>query len=103
MTLKNLRFKHLNLIIKHMDNQIITKQAGRQALSGYWGQYRANPWTSVIAFFTPAIGSILVFFVPPLIVAKIINIFASNNQASLKIVGNYILLLACLWLIGEIL
>lgn len=86
-----------------MDNQIITKQAVRQALSDYWSQYRANPWTSAVAFFTPAIGSILVFFVPPLIVAKIINIFASNNQASLKIVWNYIILFAGLWLIGEIL
>ena len=86
-----------------MNKQIITRQAVNQVLSDYWRQYRSRPWLSIVAFFTPAIGSIFVFFVPPLIVAKIINIFIEQNEISLSTAGVYIALLGGSWLFGEIL
>ena len=86
-----------------MNKQIITRQAVNQVLSDYWRQYRTHSWIAIAAFFTPAIGSIFVFFVPPLIVAKIINIFIEQNEISLSTAGIYIALLGGSWLFGEIL
>ena len=84
-----------------MNKQIITRQAVNQVLSDYWRQYRSRPWLSIVAFFTPAIGSILVFFVPPLIVAKLINIFIAQNSIALDAAIGYIALLGGSWLLGE--
>src|SRR3989338_7934510 len=85
----------------NMNKQIITRQAVNQVLSDYWRQYRSRPWLSIVAFFTPAIGSILVFFVPPLIVAKLINIFIAQNSIALDAAIGYIALLGGSWLLGE--
>src|SRR3990167_824279 len=87
----------------NMNKQIITRQAVNQVLSDYWRQYWTHSWIAIAAFFTPAIGSIFVFFVPPLIVAKIINIFIEQNEISLSTAGVYIALLGGSWLFGEIL
>jgi ATP-binding cassette subfamily B protein len=85
-----------------MDKQIITREAVRQVLSDYWRQYKMHPWFSIIAFLMPAIGTIFVFFVPPLILAKLVNIFIAQGVISLTSVGGYIALLGGLWLLGEI-
>ena len=85
-----------------MDNQAITRQAVRQVLRDYWLRYRAYPWRTTIAVFVPAVGSILVFFVPPLVVAKLIDIFVSQGGISLAATGGYIALLGAFWMLGEI-
>lgn len=85
-----------------MEKQVITKQAIRQVIKDYWQQYKNNPWETFIGFCLPAIGSVLVFFVPPLLVAKIINIVATHGDVSIRTVGLYIGLLGGLWLLGEI-
>ena len=85
-----------------MSSHVITSQAVRQVLSDYWCEYRKYPWRTAIAFFVPAIGTIFVSFVPPLIVAKLIDIFVSKGSISLAEVTGYIGLLGGLWMLGEI-
>lgn len=85
-----------------MDKQIITHEAVHQVLRDYWCQYKMHPWFSIIAFLMPAIGTIFIFFVPPLILAKLVNIFIAQGAISLTSVGEYIVLLGGLWLLGEI-
>jgi ATP-binding cassette, subfamily B, bacterial len=85
-----------------MDKQIITREAVHQVLRDYWHQYKIHPWFSAIAFLMPAIGTIFVFFIPPLILAKLVNIFIAQGVISLTSVGKYIALLGGLWLLGEI-
>ncbi len=85
-----------------MEQDVITKKAVRQVLTDYWRQYRNYPWQSLVAFFLPALGTIFVYFVPPLLVGKIINTFVSQHQISLSAVAVYIALFGGLWLLGEV-
>ena len=85
-----------------MNERLITKQAVHQVLADYWRQYKSWPWTSVLAFLLPALGNVLVFFVPPLIVGKLVDIFGKNNSISLATSKWYIILLGSVWLLGEI-
>lgn len=84
-----------------MEGEVITKQAVLQVLKDYWGQYRAHPWYAGASFILPAIGTVLVFFVPPLIVARILDTFATQGVISLSAVWGYIPLFGGLWLLGE--
>ncbi len=84
-----------------MNKEKITAAAVKQVLLDYWQQYKKHPWNSLAAFLAPAIGSILVFLVPPLIIARLINTFVKNG-ISLHAAWPYILLFAILWLLGEI-
>ncbi len=85
-----------------MESKIITNKAVRQALHDYWQQYKAYPFQSIVAFLMPALGSILVFFVPPLIVAKLVNIFVAEGRIPLIILIKYVSLFGGLWILGEI-
>ncbi|KKQ93514.1 MAG: ABC transporter-related protein [candidate division CPR2 bacterium GW2011_GWC1_39_9] len=87
-----------------MSEKLITKKAVKQVLRDYWAELRLRPWQSTIALIAPGFGSILVFYVPPLIIAKLIDIFVSQQRVSFTLpVIRYIVLFAFLWLIGEIL
>ena len=85
-----------------MSKEVITKKAVNQILSDYWQQYKNSPWQSAIAFFFPAMGSILVLFVPPLILGRLIDIFSTQSKISFHSVSGYIVLLGGLWLLGEV-
>ncbi len=80
----------------------ITRQAVYGVLREYWQQYKVMPWHSAVAFIVPAIGDILVYFIPPLIVARIISIFAAEKTISVGMVWHHILLLGVVWMLGEI-
>ena len=86
---------------EEIEKEIITAKAVRQVLRDYWQQYKAYPLYSGAGFFLPAIGTILIAFVPPLIVAHIINTFVAQGQISLDSVGKYIVLFGGLWFLGE--
>ncbi len=86
-----------------MEREVITKKAIRQVFRDFWDQYRRHPWHSLNAFFLPAIGTILVYFVPPLLIAKILDTFTKHGQISLNLVGIYILSFAGFWVLGEVL
>ncbi len=85
-----------------MDKQTITPDAVRQVLEDYWSQYKMHPWASAIALLLPAVGSIFVFFVPPLIIARLVDIFVERGTIALENAAGYIALLGGLWLLGEI-
>jgi ATP-binding cassette subfamily B protein len=86
-----------------MEKEIITTGAVRQVLRDYTDQYRAYPGYALMSFLMPAIGTILVFFVPPLIVARLINVFVKQGSISPELVWPYIAVFGGLWLSGEIL
>ena len=86
-----------------MNDKVITNMAVYKALNDYWYQYKSNFWQALLAFSLPAIGNIFVYFVPPLILAKIINTFTAQHQISITLVLKYIALFGILWLLGEIL
>ncbi len=78
-------------------------QAVRMAASHYWQQIKAD-WKNVLpAFLFPALGNILVFYLPPLIVAKILLRFSNSSHTDLASFIPYILLFIVLWGSGEML
>ena len=86
-----------------MNDEPISREAVRQVLREYALQYKRHPFYSLGAFLLPAIGNIFVFFVPPLIIARLVNILAAGDTISLTSVSPYIALFAGLWLFGEVL
>lgn len=86
-----------------MEQKVITRQAVLQVLRDYTGEYRRMPFRSAVAFLVPAIGNIFVFFIPPLIVGKLVNLFAGDAPVNQSEVGMYIVLFALSWLFGEVL
>jgi len=85
-----------------MENkQVISRQAVLQVLRDYAGQYRKYPLATAVGFLAPAAGTILIFFVPPLIVGKLINTFAAQGSVSLSSVTGYIALFGGSWFLGE--
>src|SRR3989344_5241081 len=86
-----------------MTDEPISREAVRQVLREYALQYKRHPFYSLGAFLLPAIGNIFVFFVPPLIIARLVNILAAGDTISLTSVSPYIALFAGLWLFGEVL
>lgn len=85
-----------------MDNSSITNKAINRVITDYWNQYKSNYWQVFVAFSLPAIGNILVFFVPPLVLSKIVDIFVIKNKVSFDFVWEYIILFGVLWMLGEI-
>lgn len=86
-----------------MDERYITKESVVRVLKCYWQQYKSYPWQSTFAFLLPSLGTILVFFVPPLILGKIIDTFIKLNSLSIEAVSGYIILLGIAWMTGEFL
>jgi ATP-binding cassette subfamily B protein len=84
-----------------MEKDVITKVAVGQVLKDYRDQYKAHPFMTVFAFVLPAIGNVLVFFVPALVVARIIDMFVARGGVSIQELWWYILLFGGIWLLGE--
>jgi ATP-binding cassette subfamily B protein len=87
---------------KDMSKELISKQAVVMVLQDYWRRYTAFPVRSFFMFVLPAVGTILVFYVPPLIAAKIIDLFATTGTISLSLSIKYIILFGVLWFAGEL-
>ncbi len=85
-----------------MNHGNISSQAVRWVLRNYWHQYRTNPTSTLIGFFLPAIGTIFIFFIPPLILSKIVDTFVKTGTFSIISVQKYIIFFGIFWLIGEI-
>ncbi len=86
-----------------MDDQVITKGAVQQVLRDYREQYRRHWLWALVGFLLPAIGTIFIFFIPPLIVARIINLFIRQGTISIGAVGMYLAIFGSVWLFGEVL
>ena len=76
-------------------------EAVKLATRHYLQQLRHDWITAVPALVLPGIGSILVFYVPPLIVAKIIVTFSNDPHPGVTTLLPYVFWFAGLWLIGE--
>lgn len=85
-----------------MTKESISKAAVRQVLRDYWREYTRRPLRAFIALTFPSVGNIFVFFIPPLIVAGIINTFVAQNRISLSAVSISVMLFGALWLAGEV-
>ncbi len=84
------------------NDKLITRQAVNNVLKAYWEQYKSYPLWTIITLLMPAIGTVCIFFVPPLIIGKIVDMFASNpTGTSLGDVGWLIAGFAGIWLLGE--
>lgn len=55
-----------------------------------------------IGLLVPAVGSILIFFIPPLIVARIIDLTTSQSSQNFESLLPYIALFGATWLLGEV-
>ncbi len=78
----------------------ITKPAVAQVLRDYRKQYAQHPFATAGAFLLPAIGTILVFYIPPLIIGKLVDLFIVHG-IDLAAAWPYIGWFGGLWLIGE--
>lgn len=84
-----------------MKKDLITRQAVMQVLRDYRNQYKKYPWLTVVSFIVPAVGTIFVFYVPPLIISKLVNLLASGQTITIGSASGYILAFGGLWLFGE--
>lgn len=84
-----------------MNAEPITRKAVLQVLREYGRQYKDHPLLSLGAFSLSAIGNILIFFIPPLIIAELVNIIAAGGLLTFDSVAQYVLLFAGVWLLGE--
>ncbi|OGL35643.1 ABC transporter ATP-binding protein [Candidatus Saccharibacteria bacterium RIFCSPHIGHO2_12_FULL_47_16b] len=84
-------------------NQQRNIAATKLAAKHYWQQIKREWKTSALAFLLPAIGTVLVFYVPALIVAKILTRFNEGSALELSQIIPYVLLFIVLWGLGEIL
>jgi ATP-binding cassette, subfamily B, bacterial len=69
----------------------------------YAAQIRRRPALAVPALLLPGIGDVLVFYAPPLVIAKLLAAFAREEQLSTRQLAPYVLTFAALWLAGEVL
>lgn len=86
-----------------MEKEVISPKAVRQVFTDYIAEYKAHPFWATVMFFAPAIGTILVFFVPTLIVAQLLNIFSATGTISLNGTWPWIVAFGVLWMLGELL
>src|SRR5687767_9259861 len=68
----------------------------------YARQIRRRPALSIAALLMPGVGNMLVFFTPPLVVAKLLDRFDGGDRLSSAEPTPYVLTFAGLWLAGEI-
>src|SRR6266566_7845544 len=69
----------------------------------YAAQIRRRPALALPALLLPGIGTILVFYAPPLVIAKLLAAFARGDQLSSGQLAPYVVTFAALWLAGEVL
>src|SRR5499433_2274965 len=68
----------------------------------YCSQIRRRPAIATPALVLPGLGEILIFYVPPLIIARVLGGFASDARPSLRELMPYVLAFAGVWLAGEV-
>src|SRR5689334_20729240 len=71
-------------------------------LKRYAAQVRRRPAMAIAALLLPAVGDLLIFYVPPLIVARLLSEFARQKQLFAADFVPYVLAFAGIWLAGEI-
>jgi ATP-binding cassette subfamily B protein len=77
-------------------------QAVWLVLRRYGRQIARRPWTSVPALLLPGIGDVLVFYTPPLVVARLLGAVARDHALTLGDFTPYVLMFTALWFTGEV-
>src|SRR6185369_16874035 len=73
----------------------------RLVIRRYIAQVRQRPLVSLPALILPGIGDVLVFYTPPLVVARLLGAFARNEALTTRQLFPYVAGFAGLWLAGE--
>ena len=81
--------------------QYITRPAVYRVLREYLREYKNRPLDALVSFVLPPIGSIFIFFVPPLIISRIVNEFSSGSSFSFPLIGKYAAVFALSLIVGE--
>ena len=74
----------------------------RLVLRRYGRQIRRMPAIAVPALILPGVADALIFYAPPLVVAKVLGAFARDEQPTAGELMPYILAFAGVWLAGEV-
>ncbi len=69
----------------------------------YAAQVRRRPGVCIPALLLPGIGDVLVFYTPPLVIAKLLGAFARDERLTARELAPYVIAFAGLWLAGEVL
>ena len=80
-----------------------SSQAYKLAIKNYWRETKKNWPDALPALLLPGLGSILVSYVPPLIIAKLLVIFSKQDNVSFDQLLPYVLYFVAAWSAGEIL
>jgi ATP-binding cassette subfamily B protein len=71
-------------------------------LRRYGTQIRRRPALALPALILPGVGDALIFYAPPLVIAKVLGAFARNEEPTAGELMPYILVFAGVWLAGEL-
>lgn len=74
----------------------------RLVLRRYLAQVRQRPLLSAAALVLPGLGNLLIFYGPPLVVARMLGAVARGEALTTSALWPYVATLAGLWLSGEI-
>jgi ATP-binding cassette, subfamily B, bacterial len=74
----------------------------RLVLRRYGRQIRRRPAIAMPALILPGVADALIFYAPPLVVAKVLGAFARDEQLTAAELMPYILAFAGVWLTGEV-
>lgn len=84
------------------ENEQLAKGAVKLTLRYHAAEAKRNWRFALPALLLPGIGAILIFYLPPLVIAKLIDAYTAANGGHVA-VGWYVALFAGSWLLGEIL
>src|SRR5688572_15989058 len=73
----------------------------RLVLRRYMAQIRRRPAIAIPALLLPGIADALIFYAPPLVVARLLGAFARDERLSVDELTPYLLTFAGVWLAGE--
>ena len=77
-------------------------EALRLVLRRYGRQITLRPWISVPALALPGIGDVLIFYAPPLVVARLLGAVARGEALTIGTFAPYVLTFTALWFAGEV-
>jgi ATP-binding cassette subfamily B protein len=89
------------IVMEEKQNPERFSAALRLVLRRYAAQIRKRPAVAIPALLLPGIGDVIVFYTPPLVVARLLNAFANQEQLSARELWPYVAAFAGLWLAGE--
>lgn len=75
----------------------------RLVLSRYFAQIKARPLMGTAGLLLPGIGDIFVWYLPPLVIARLLGAFNRDENLTASELTPYVLAFAGAWLTGEIL